>query len=77
MPKSKAKQGETVVFEIGVKNRKPYIVEADAWSFGGYSEHAIFTLWGELVLVVAHQKWDYIRRMRPLVGEEKADANQR
>jgi len=53
-----------VEFEIGVKNRKPFTVLADAWNFGNsYDTHAIFLLRGDVVFVMAYQKWDYIRRV--------------
>lgn len=72
MPKTKARTGEVVEFEIGVKNRAPFHVKADGWSFGdAYNTHAVFTLHGDVVFVVAHQKWDYIRQ----VGVEVANAN--
>ena len=64
MPKTKAKPQETVEFEIGVKNRKPFRVKADSWNFGGYGDnHAVFMLKGDVVFVMAHQKWDYIQRV--------------
>lgn len=64
MPKTKAKPTEIVQFEIGVKNRKPFTVHADAWNFGNaYDAHAVFMLDGDVVFVIAHQKWDYIRRV--------------
>lgn len=56
---------EIVEWEVGVKNRKGYVVISDQMSAQDYDGRLVFKLRGQIVMVVAHQKWDYVRRVTP------------
>jgi hypothetical protein len=67
MPTKKEQPVKT--YEVGVKNRKPFVVRADKFNGAAFDGDLKFSLKGELLYVIHRHKWDYVR----LVGEGESD----
>lgn len=58
-----------VEWEIGIKNRAPVHIMADKMSANasyGADSAVVLSLRGQCILVVARQKWDYVKLITPV-----------